>query len=154
MPTEVFSRTAIRVTGTLLALIPAAGLTHHPLAEVYDRDFSISLFGMIAAVQWSNPHAVILLDVPTPSGEFERWHLEMDPPGYLDRRGIDKSAFAIGTYVTVTGYASLDCSATTEARTLTLMDGKSFEVTTESSWNWRTLDPEPTDTTSRRADCD
>lgn len=141
-------------TGILLALLPAAGLAHHSLAASYDREGSVSLTGTIVEVRWVNPHALVYIEVAGSSGDVVRWRVEMDPPHALDGRGIDSIAFGVGTEATVTGHPSLDCSASTVARTIGLFDGRIIEVTTDSSWNWMAEGPVTPQPPARRADCE
>lgn len=58
---------------------------HHPFSVNYDATKFGSLTGKLAAVQWSNPHGVLVLDVES-DAKTERWMIEGTAPNALLRR--------------------------------------------------------------------
>ena len=127
------------ITSLLPVVAPALALAHHSLAEVFDRDSTITLTGTVTAVQWVNPHTVIIVDVADANGVPERWLAQADPPSALLRRGWDPDAIAVGDVVTLTGFESLDGSRSTYASTVTLPSGETLQASSDGSWNWTSV---------------
>ena len=69
--------TSLRIVA-ILALVMNVASAHHPFSAHYNATKSGMITGKIAAVQWTNPHVVLALDVES-DGKTERWMIE----GYL-----------------------------------------------------------------------
>jgi hypothetical protein len=79
---------------------------HHGWSTHYDRDVYVSLSGRISAYQFVNPHAFVYLETTNDEGAMqERW-CEMQSRVQLERRGISAEHFAVGTTITIEGFAS------------------------------------------------
>jgi hypothetical protein len=72
------------LAGLVLALSSAfhPALAHHSTNAEYDRTQSLTLAGTIVAVQWTNPHVWIVLDIGTP-GAPQLWSIEAQAPARL-----------------------------------------------------------------------
>jgi hypothetical protein len=89
----------------------AAGLTvgslplsaHHGAAE-YDNTKTISLQGTVTALQYLNPHALILFTVKDDRGQTAEWTAELQSPNLLSRRGWSRSTLKPGDQVVITGH--------------------------------------------------
>ena len=86
------------------------------------REKSGTLTGKVAAVQWTNPHVVLALDVES-DGKTERWMIEGYPPNTLRRQGWDQGTLREGNRITVSGWHARDA-------TLKIFSGR--EVTFEN----------------------
>ena len=73
----------------ILALAINVASAHHPFSINYDAAKAGTLTGKVAAVQWTNPHVVVALDVES-DGKTERWMIEGNPPNTLLRQGWAK----------------------------------------------------------------
>jgi hypothetical protein len=97
--------------GLLAYIVVAAGLTvgslplsaHHGAAE-YDNTKTISLQGTVTALQYLNPHALILFTVKDDKGQTAEWTAELQSPNLLSRRGWSRSTLKPGDQVVVTGH--------------------------------------------------
>lgn len=110
---------------------------HHSLA-VYDQTTLIRIKGVITKVEWTNPHVCITLAVKNADGSTMVQRIELAPPGGLAKRGFDRTLLSIGNSVSFeTSKAKnpqtrFDLSPS--GRTLTLDDGRRFEVGDMVGW--------------------
>lgn len=96
--------------GWLAYIVVAAGLTvgslplsaHHGTAE-YDNTKTISMQGTVTALQYLNPHALILFTVKDDKGQTAEWTAELQSPNLLSRRGWSRSTLKPGDQVIITG---------------------------------------------------
>jgi len=96
--------------GFLPYIVVAAGLTvgslplsaHHGTAE-YDNTKTISMQGTVTALQYLNPHALILFTVKDDKGQTAEWTAELQSPNLLSRRGWSRSTLKPGDQVIITG---------------------------------------------------
>jgi len=97
--------------GLLAYIVVAAGLTvgslplsaHHGTAE-YDNTKTISMQGTVTALQYLNPHALILFTVKDDKGQTADWTAELQSPNLLSRRGWSRSTLKPGDQVVITGH--------------------------------------------------
>ena len=115
---------AASVTAVILFLPVMPVLAHHAFSAEFDADKPIRLEGIVAKMEWVNPHAWIHIDVKKPDGSIERWMIEGGTPNTLFRRGITKDSLLPGTAIIVTGYQAKDGSLKGNGRDLTLPDGR------------------------------
>ncbi len=97
--------------GLLAYIVVAVGLmvvslplsAHHGAAE-YDNTKTISLQGTVTALQYLNPHALILFTVKDDKGQTADWTAELQSPNLLSRRGWSRSTLKPGDQVVITGH--------------------------------------------------
>ena len=97
--------------GLLAYIVVAVGLmvvslplsAHHGAAE-YDNTKTISLQGTVTALQYLNPHALILFTVKDDKGQMADWTAELQSPNLLSRRGWSRSTLKPGDQVVITGH--------------------------------------------------
>jgi len=90
----------------LVMAVPA--LAHHAFSAEFDGSKTIVVKGVLAKVDWTNPHIQIYLDSKGPDGKLLRYTFASGPPGMLHRAGIKKSDFKLGETVTITGAPAKD----------------------------------------------
>jgi hypothetical protein len=81
---------------------------HHAFTAEFDGSKTIVVKGVLAKVDWTNPHIQIYLDATAPNGKLQRYTFASGPPGMLHRAGIRKTDFKIGEMVTITGAPAKD----------------------------------------------
>ncbi len=59
--------------------------------------------GEVAAFQWTNPHAFIVVDSVDENGDPVQWAFEMNSPNNLTRQGWRRSTLKVGEHVSVEG---------------------------------------------------
>jgi len=125
MITGVVMRTAyFALLGTMLisAVLPVSA--HHSFATQYDGDAPVTLTGIVADVEWLNPHARFYIDVADQAGNVTRWNLELASPNVLRRNGWTRNALKAGDEVTVEGSLARDGSNMANAQSVVLADGR------------------------------
>lgn len=109
------------LAGLVLAAGPATG--HHAFTAQYDENQPIEFTGIVAKVEWMNPHAYFYVNVEDEAtGEVTYWAAEMGSPASLMRRGWTRNSMRIGDVVTVEGSRAKDGSALMNARSIVLAD--------------------------------
>jgi hypothetical protein len=96
LPAHFFVAVALMVVSLPLS-------AHHGAAE-YDNTKTISLQGTVTALQYLNPHALILFTVKDDKGQMADWTAELQSPNLLSRRGWSRSTLKPGDQVVITGH--------------------------------------------------
>ena len=123
------------ITGfALLAAVPASA--HHSFAAEYDATKTITVIGEVIRLEWTNPHARVVVEGKDETGKMNKWDFELGPPTVLMRRGWGRNSLKPGTMVTVTGFRAKDEPNTANARNVTLPDGR--QVFAGSSFDTQT----------------
>jgi hypothetical protein len=113
----------ILFVGSVLAA-PAAAAAHHSYA-MFDQTRSLTVQGTVHAIEWTNPHIWIWIDVKTAGGGSTPYGFESNAPSELSRFfGWSKRSLTAGEAVTVE-YAPLKSGNNGGAlRTITCADGR------------------------------
>jgi hypothetical protein len=112
-------------------LVVAAGLVpagvaslHHSLMAEFDFGKTLELTGIVARVQWSNPHPYIYMDVENQAGQVERWAWQLGSPNGLERKGWTATTIRVGEQITASGTPARDGSRKANTVSVRLGDGK------------------------------
>jgi hypothetical protein len=108
----------------------AAVSAHHATALQYDISKTVKVKGVVAKLDWANPHAHLHLDVKDGRGNEEHWDVELGSPGAVVVSGLSRTALAPGSIVTVVGYPGKSIGSSEAplcATQLTLADGRTAE---------------------------
>ncbi|MBV8844574.1 MAG: hypothetical protein JO307_17345 [Bryobacterales bacterium] len=110
----------------LAVLLFTANLSsaHHSFEAEYDVNKLVTVSGIVARFEWTNPHALLYINGNDAEGKAGSWKFEMGAPGGLESRGWKKTDLHNGDQVTVDGYAAKDGTNLANARTVTLADGR------------------------------
>ena len=110
------------VAGLMLVVGSSApSLGHHAFTAQYDSDKPITLSGVVAKVEWMNPHTYFFINVTVDeTGAVAYWACEMGSPVSLMRRGWTRNSMQIGDVVTVDGSLAKDGSALMNATSVIL----------------------------------
>jgi Family of unknown function (DUF6152) len=112
------------VSLSILSAVPV--WAHHSFAAEFDDKKPITLTGKLTKTEWVNPHSWIYVDVTDKDGKVVKWSIEFGSPNALLRRGLRKTDFPAGIDVTVKGFLAKDGSATANASSVTLPDGRNL----------------------------
>ena len=97
---------------------------HHSFAAEYDANKPIKITGVVAKLEWMNPHARFYVDVKGTDGTITNWNFELGAIPVLLKQGWRKDSLKVGDQVTVEGSAARDGSKSANARTVLLADGR------------------------------
>jgi hypothetical protein len=100
------------------------GQAHHSFAAEFDRDRTITVTGTVQRLEWTNPHARLIVDGKDETGKTQVWDFELGPPNGLMRNGWSRNSLKQGHAVTISGFRSKTSTVTANARTVTLADGR------------------------------
>jgi len=90
-----------KAVAVAIASAPLAAAAHHSFA-MYDQTRIVTLNGTVKDFQWTNPHSVIWVLVPTTGGQADLWTVELGTsPGNLNRMGWSKHSINPGDKVAV-----------------------------------------------------
>jgi len=118
-------RWSIVMAGLGLLGVQAPVFAHHSFAAEFDEKQPITLRGVVMKLEWSNPHAHIIIAVRDESGTTLRnWDLELGSPNVLMRDGWTRDCLKEGDQVLVEGFRAKDGSNLANARQVTLADGR------------------------------
>src|ERR1700730_6707472 len=111
---------------SVVAVLPA--LAHHAFVAEYDASKSTTLHGVVAKVEWTNPHARFYVDVKDNSGKVTNWNLELASPNALRRLGWTRDVLKVGDQVSVLVAPAKDGAKMANARTHTLSDPRQMSA--------------------------
>jgi hypothetical protein len=94
----------------VLVVVAGAAYAHHSAPVFYKVDERTTVSGTVTEFRFSNPHAILTLDVVGEDGEKHVWTAETTSPSILRRRGWSQASFKPGDKVKLEGMPSLDGS--------------------------------------------
>jgi hypothetical protein len=99
-------------SGLFSVLVLAAGsaYAHHSAPVFYKIDERMTVSGTVTEFRFTNPHAILKLDVVAENGEKQQWTAETTSPSILRRRGWSQASFKPGDKVKLEGMPSVDGS--------------------------------------------
>jgi hypothetical protein len=98
---------------------------HHSFTAEYDRNQPVTLHGTITRVEWTNPHAILYMEVTSRAGQTNSWEFELGSPNGLMKTGWNRYTIKKGDQITVKGFRARDGSNLVNASSIVLPDGKS-----------------------------
>ena len=94
----------------VLVLVAGTAYAHHSAPVFYKVDERTTVSGTVTEFRFSNPHAILKLEVVGEDGEKQQWTAETTSPSILRRRGWSQTSFTPGEKVKLEGMPSLDGS--------------------------------------------
>jgi hypothetical protein len=117
--------------GLIVAALPVSA--HHSFAAEFDSQRPLTVTGVVERLEWTNPHARLVVNATDDKGNPVRWDFELGPPNGLMRRGWNRNSLKQGHKVTVQGFHSKTQPNIANARSVKLPDGR--EVFAGSSFD-------------------
>lgn len=117
----LFLAAGIVAAGILMTVLPVAA--HHGAAE-YDNTKTISMQGTVTALQYLNPHALILFNVKDEKGQVSEWTAELQSPNLLTRRGWSRRTLKPGDQIIVTGHPVKNGAKAMSGQKVVFSDGR------------------------------
>ena len=87
-----------------LLLVSVAAVAHHGDAGRYEEAIT-RLSGTVVALQFINPHSIIIVDAAVEGGQNQRWQVEVSNATGLARIGWTRDTLKPGDPVTMAGRA-------------------------------------------------
>jgi len=115
-------KTRLAVAVLLLAAVPL--LAHHSYRAEYDLNQPVTITGVVAKVEWMNPHGKYFIDATNENGQVIHCEVETVSPNVLLRRGWTRNSIAMEARVTVSAYRAKKESNLAFAGRFTLADGE------------------------------
>jgi DNA/RNA endonuclease YhcR with UshA esterase domain len=115
-------KTAIFLSALLLLVAVPAAYAHHSTA-MYDMEHPSTFKGIVARVEWTNPHGYIYLNVKNDKGGVDEWAMEINSPNFLRHNGWTSDMVKPGDEITVTGGAAKSGAKTMRCTSVTLANG-------------------------------
>lgn len=108
-----------------IALLGAScpALAHHGRAN-FDPTKVFTIMGTVSSFQFSNPHALLALDVKDDKGNIEHWVGEGTSPNMLVREGWNRKTIRPGDQITATGHPARNGSNSIRIEKIILPDGR------------------------------
>ena len=75
---------------------------HHAVAGVYDLNKEVVLEGRLQKLNYRNPHANLILEVPNEDGTTTEWVLTTAGTQVLSRQGINRDSIKPGEILKIT----------------------------------------------------
>jgi Family of unknown function (DUF6152) len=110
------------MAGMLISGLPLSA--HHAFTAEFDSNKPVKLRGIVAKVDFVNPHSWIYVDVKNTDGTTTQWMVEGGSPNALVRHGFTKNSLPKGTEVIFEGFQAKDGSNRANGRDIMLPDGK------------------------------
>lgn len=101
--------TGLFVLGLVLFLGAAPVAAHHTITAKFDPDAPVSFTGLVAKVDWLNPHVHLFIDV-TEGTDVVNWAVEMESPTLLEMSGWERDSIHVGDELRVQGIRARDGS--------------------------------------------
>ena len=95
---------------------------HHAVAGVYDLNTEIVLEGRLQKLNYRNPHANIILEVPNDDGTITEWTLTTASTSQLSARGVTPDSMAPGISLRVTALPARNGNPSGFIRSMALND--------------------------------
>lgn len=121
----------------ILASLPFVAEAHHPLSAKFDTNTSNTLQGQVSAVDWSNPHVHVFVNVENPDGSLTNWALELPSRVELEWSGWRPEALQAGQRITATGWPALNGTHQLWAESLSDSTGKAVFTVTDDPFSKR-----------------
>ena len=97
-------------------------LAHHSSSAEFDVNKPQAMEGRVTAIEWTNPHAHVFVDVVDNQGRTTNWRVEVNAPHELQRYGWERDTVKVGTNICMEGFPSKTGKFTFGSTSLTLKD--------------------------------
>jgi len=116
------------MAGLGLLCLAAPLAAHHSWTADYDGGKPVTVKGVVAKVEWTNPHTHFYVDVTNEKGDVTTWNFEMASTLSLERGGWSRKTLPVGSQVTVGGFGGRAVTTRAIASSITTADGKALFV--------------------------
>lgn len=122
---------AVFLSAVGFLLVSGPVLAHHGRSN-YDVTSTATVKGIVTEFEWTNPHALIHLDVMGENGNVEKWIAETNSPNTLSRQGWSKNTVKVGDEITLVGHRVKGGGNYINFRKITWPDGRTLTPTVQN----------------------
>jgi hypothetical protein len=116
------------LVGILASTLAVTVSAHHSWTAEYDAKKPVSVKGVVAKIEWTNPHTHFYVDSTDDKGTVTNWNFELASTLALERGGWSRKALPIGAQVTIMGYGGRTVTERAIASSIVTADGKEWFV--------------------------
>ena len=127
-------RVALACVGAALLFATGPISAHHSFVAEFNLAKPITVRGTLTKLEWVNPHGWIYVDAKGPGGRTENWKFETGSILRMEKQGLKRSDFQVGSEVIITGFAARDGSQTAAGLTITFPDREASYPAREASF--------------------
>jgi hypothetical protein len=124
----------VALIGVALLSAVAPISAHHAMVAEFNLAKPITVRGTLTRMEWVNPHGWIYVNATNPEGLVETWKIETGSPFRMEKRGLKKADFRVGSEVIVSGFAAKDGSLSAAGMTITFSDREASFPAREASF--------------------
>ena len=114
---------SVLFVGATVVVSAGIGLAHHSQSAEFDRTQTVEFTGTVKAIEWTNPHGYVQVEVEGADGVLSIYKVEISAPNGLYRNGWRRDSVKPGTVVTFMGSPSRDPESTHVSGQMSLPDG-------------------------------
>ena len=126
----------MRFVVTLLGLFILPALAHHSPNVHFDRNDVVEIEGILAEVQWRNPHIQLTVVTRDEYGSEVAWLVEESNRNVQLRRGVTADDYQVGEIIRVAGFRGLRNRTALFATNTLLANGREILGSTSSGPRW------------------
>ena len=94
-------KSVLILIATVTNMVAGQGAFAHHSSAMFDQTKEVTLSGVVSKFEWSNPHALVFIDVDDAKGGTMRYTLECSTPNLLSHNGWKINTIRTGDRVTV-----------------------------------------------------
>jgi len=115
----------LTTTAAALAALSITALAHHSFS-LFDLTKKVTVKGVVAKIEWTNPHVWVYADVPQNDGPPVRWGIEYTSINHLTRLGMKSTTLKVGDTIEFTVNPYVDGTPGGRFQVMKLPTGKYF----------------------------
>jgi|GEM_PF-282808 len=118
---------AVATAWILFGIAPL--FAHHAFESEFDVSKAIRLEGKVSQMEWTNPHAYLVINVADTRGGSASWRIELTSPNHMLESGANRLSFPVGSEITVEGFRAKSGERIVGSNVVTLKaTGQTFET--------------------------
>lgn len=114
------------VVGLCAGWASALASAHHSFVVEYDVNSPIAVDGVVTKLEWTNPHAILRVDVTEADGATTAWSFDLASPNVLEASGWTRRTLGAGDRVTIRGYRGFAVATRGMVSSITTADGRAL----------------------------